>query len=618
MLRLSWSTFRERGQLFVGALLTVCLGVALVQSSLLILLAAATGGYVEAITLLGMTLAIATFLAVFIVASTFAFTVAQRRRDLALLRLAGAGRSQVRRLLLGEAVLLGLLGTGIGVPLGLLVQRAQTALLTGLGFVPAEFAVPWRAWIVAVSAGIGTGVAVAGVLAASRRAARVRPLEALRETGAAARVMTASRWFFGVLFLGGAVALAIVSSFAGPVAAIPLSINIAITASIGLSALSPLVVPLVGRLVGPLLRGGPLGTLAAANLRDGVRRSASTAAPLLVLVALLLGLSGTLTTLGAAAEHELRQDVRADLVVTTDGPPSVAGVPGVAVASTELSLRVPLTVTTVDDGEVETDTDAAEAVAVDPADYQRTHHRTAAEGSLADLRGHSIASGEHPLGSVVDARIGDRTVPLRVVAVLPDSFAGADVLLPRALVPPAVAEHAPAHTLVRLDPGADPARVAADLGEGRVQTAEAWVARAAAQQQDTSAGIMTVIMGLAGLYTLIAVVNAVVIGAAERRREFAVARVSGLGRGQVVRAALVESWAVAAIGLFLGGLAAAGAVAGIGAAAVRSTGAWLVGVPWPLLAAVVAGACVVVGVTSVLTSLVATRPRPVSLVGAGE
>ncbi|WP_199435080.1 FtsX-like permease family protein [Qaidamihabitans albus] len=617
MLRLSWSTFRERGQLFLGALLTVCLGVALVQSSLLILLAAAIGGYVEAITLLGMTLAIATFLAVFIVASTFAFTVAQRRRDLALLRLAGAGRGQLRRLLLAEAVLLGLFGTGIGVPLGMLVQRVQTGLLTGLGFVPPEFTVPWHDWILAVSAGIGVGVAVAGVLAASRRGARVRPLEALRETGEAARVITASRWFFGVLFLGGAVALATVSSFAGPIAAVPLSINVAITAAIGLSALSPLVVPLAGRVIGLLLRGGPLGTLAAANLRDGVRRSASTAAPLLVLVALLLGMSGTLTTLGAAAERELHQDLRADLVVTTEGPLPVGEVPGVATASTELAVPVTLTVATVEDGETETDT--AEAVAVDPAAYLRTHHRTAVEGSLTDLHGDTIASAEHPLGSVVEARIGERTVPLRVVAVLPGSFgSGADVLLPRELVPAAVAAEAPAHTLVRLDPGADPTRVTAALGEGRVETAEAWAARTAARQQDTSAGIMTVIMGLAGLYALIAVVNAVVIGAAERRREFAVARVSGLSRGQVVRAALVESWAVAAIGLFLGGLAAAGTVAGIGAAAARSTGAWLVGVPGPLVVAVVAGAFAVVGATSVLTSLVATRPRPVSLVGAGE
>ncbi|GAA1950621.1 hypothetical protein [Amycolatopsis minnesotensis] len=108
MFRLSLSTFRERWPLFIGAVLTVCLGVALVQSSLLILVSAASpdipaglppevadhlrDGYTGAITLLAMTLGLSAFLAIFIVSSTFAFTVAQRRRDLAL-RGSSAARS---------------------------------------------------------------------------------------------------------------------------------------------------------------------------------------------------------------------------------------------------------------------------------------------------------------------------------------------------------------------------------------------------------------------------------------------------------------------------------------------------------------------------------------------
>src|SRR5687768_15313499 len=118
---MSWSTFRDRWQVFVGAIVTVCLGVALVQSSLLTLVSAATAdipaglsatearelrdGYDGAVALLGMTVGLAAFVAIFIVSSTFAFTVAQRRRDLALLRLTGAGRRQVRTLLVGEALL---------------------------------------------------------------------------------------------------------------------------------------------------------------------------------------------------------------------------------------------------------------------------------------------------------------------------------------------------------------------------------------------------------------------------------------------------------------------------------------------------------------------------------
>ncbi|MDQ0382102.1 FtsX-like permease family protein [Amycolatopsis thermophila] len=208
MLRLSWHTFTDRWQLFLGAILTVCLGVALVQSSLLILVSAATAGgeAVEAITLLGLTPAVSAFLAVFIVSSTFAFTVAQRRRDLALLRLVGGARGQVRRLLLSEALLLGVIGTGAGVPLGLLAMRAQTWLLHDLGFVPATFTARRQDWILGVSPGVGLGVAVVGVLAASRRAAKVRPMEALRETrrpprrpgGHHDRTVGSGRWWGGV------------------------------------------------------------------------------------------------------------------------------------------------------------------------------------------------------------------------------------------------------------------------------------------------------------------------------------------------------------------------------------------------------------------------------------
>ena len=93
-------TLRDRWQLFVGAVVTVCVGVALVQASLLTLIAAATptipsglsstdelllrDGYSGATALMGMLVGISAFVAVFIVGSTFAFTVAQRRRDFAL------------------------------------------------------------------------------------------------------------------------------------------------------------------------------------------------------------------------------------------------------------------------------------------------------------------------------------------------------------------------------------------------------------------------------------------------------------------------------------------------------------------------------------------------------
>jgi putative ABC transport system permease protein len=487
--------------------------------------------------------------------------------------------------------------------MGLVTMRVQAWLLTDLGFVPSPFPVQWHDWILAVSAGVGIGVAQLGVLAASRRASRVRPLEALRDSGEAARVMTFSRWFFGLLFLAGAIALATVSQFAGPDGAIPMSINVALTGAVALSALSPLVVPLVGRLFGLVLGRSTLGGLAQANLRDGVRRSASTAAPLLVLVALVLGMSGTLSTLSAAGHRQLVDDIRGDLVV---GSADLGTVAGIANASTEYA--VPVTVATTKHGDV--DLDDAQALAIDPVPYQRAHRQAPLSGSLNDLHGMTVAGAGVALGQTVRLRVGDREIEPRVVAVLAESLnGGPGYLLPRDLVPAAAL--GPARTIVAVTPGVDPATVAAALPQP-VSTVDEWIAGSATQQDATNSGIMTVLMGLAGLYSLVAVINAVVIAAAARKAEFAAARVTGLRRAQVMRMALLESWAVTGIGVLLGALAAAGTLI-----CIRSA-AGMISVPWAVLGLVAAGAFLVVGVTSVWTSLSATRPAAVTLVGAWE
>src|SRR5699024_5223639 len=123
----------------------------------------------------------ALILTIVIVSSTFAFTVSQRRKELGLLRLVGGSRAQVRRLLLSEAALLGLTCTAVGIPLGLAVMRLQSSMLVSFDFLPPGFRPEWRNWIVAVSVVIGLVVALAGVAVASRRAGRVRPLDAVRD-----------------------------------------------------------------------------------------------------------------------------------------------------------------------------------------------------------------------------------------------------------------------------------------------------------------------------------------------------------------------------------------------------------------------------------------------------
>jgi putative ABC transport system permease protein len=633
MLRMSRAGLAERWTLFVGALLSVSLGVALVQSSLLLLISAATldpptgltavermnftDNASAAVAMLGVVTGVATFLAGFIISSTFAFTVSQRRRDLALLRLVGGSRGQVRRLLLGEAVLLGGLGAAVGIPAGLVVMAVQARLMGTLGFVPDGFTGQWRPWILGVSVGTGIVLAVGGVLVAARRAARVRPLEALRDTGESARVMTASRWVAGLAFFGGALALIITAPHGGPAGGQAMAMNVAMPAAVALAAFGPLLVPLVGRLIPT--GTGVAGTLAKANLWDARRRSASVAAPLIVLIGLVLGNAGAGTSFTASGVAQMRQQTRADLVVSATGAAAtkITAVPGVAAASTETSVPVSITTGHGEDAE----TESLPALVIDPAAYAAVHPGS---GSLAALRGRAVAAGPGggvPSHGTVRVELPDADLgSLPVVAAIPESMSGgASVLLPPGMVPAAQLASAPAVSFVSLDRGADPAHVRAALAEvGEVSDVDSWLIADAAVRNSTNNKIMLIVLGLGGLYAMIGVINSVVIGAAARRREFAEARVTGLTRGQVIRSALLESSAVTVSGLILGGLAAFGTFVAVLTTTSAVTGSATLDLPWTLILGVTALAFVVTSLTSVITSWSATRRAPVTLLGARE
>lgn len=643
MLRVSFSTVRDRWPLFTGALLTVTLGVALVQSSVLVLVATdepaippgtsaraaeqIKEGYVGAATLLGMATPLAMFLAVFIVGSTFAFAVEQRRKELALLRLIGGSRPQMIRLLLGEALLLGAAGSTLGILLGIPATWIQTRLLIATGLLPGDFHAHWSHAALLFSPAVGIGVTLCGVLAASYRVARVHPLDALRDTPRATRVMTAGRRLSGISSLALTVLLVVAGHGADLLGTLLIATTVSVFGSIALSALSPLAVPLVGRLLGAALRATPLGDLAQANLRDAVRRSASTAAPVIVLVGLLVGLTGALDSLARATGADIQRINNADLVVTSTGAAAarIPRIPGVALASPQSRVEMSVTARHRVDHRSYRQTHHSGITAIDPAAYRRTHRLTLRSGSLEALRGRTVAIGprlaaEGVRGGTVTARIGDRKLRLRTVARLPEVLENDsdNFLIPRDLVPAAMLATAPTETLVQVAPGASPQTVADRIraaGIGEVHTLRQWAdARVAAQQRGTM-GIMAVLMGMSGLYAAIAMINAVVIAAAERRTEFAVARATGLSRRQVVQMAAIESAAVTLIGLLLGALVAAAALAGF---YPETAGVRILAVLWTLLVLLTAASLTVTTAAGTLTALAATRPPLTALIAARE
>ncbi|MGW9207382.1 FtsX-like permease family protein [Embleya sp. NPDC055664] len=651
MFTLSWSTLRDRKQLFAGALVAIALGVALVQASLLVLMSVSDPvipsdlphaerkemreGFVGAAMLMGLQVPLVVFLAVFVVGSTCAFAVAQRRRDLALLRVLGGGRGQVRRLLAAESLLLGVVGALCGAPLGLIATWVQARLLEHVGFVPAGFRPTYWDWkAVLVAGATGTGIALLGSWNAARRAGRIRPLEAMHDTGAAARVMTPGRWCVGLSCLALSIVLAVGAQAADMIGAVTIAMVLAVVGAVALSALAPLVVPLVARVFGLILRRSALGALAEANIRDGARRNAAVAAPLITLVSLVLGLSGALGVLARSIGVEQERLTRGDLVVTSaDGARAarLAGIPGVADVSTRLTVPVPVTAEVRRDGAGAARPHVFDerVIAVDPAAYARARTLAPASGSLADLRGDTVAVGSavpaegyRPprVGDTVSVDVAGHERTLRVVAVLPETLdIGDEFLIPREALPADLVAVAPAESVLTVAPGVSVAEVAKRIraaGLGESTTVARWARGRADAQQDGNDKIFAVLLALAGVYALIGVVNALVIATAERRTEFAVVRLGGLERRQVVRMALVEACAVTTIGLLLGGLVAAAGMAGTARSTAAATGTAIVVVPWGMVATTVSGAFAVTVVAAVVTTRKATRERPVRVAGA--
>src|SRR3954451_24989549 len=169
------------------------------------------------ITLIPVTAAftgLALFIAMFVVISTMGLSIQQREREIALLRAVAATPGQIRRMIGWEAALVGLVGSAAGVWPGMRLGEELGHALVRHGIVPASFTVH-ADWIPAAGA-IAGGVAIAllAVLAAGRRAAKVRPTVALGDAAVEPRLLSPGRLVGGLLALAGAVPLFAVSTTA--------------------------------------------------------------------------------------------------------------------------------------------------------------------------------------------------------------------------------------------------------------------------------------------------------------------------------------------------------------------------------------------------------------------
>ncbi|MFE5329875.1 ABC transporter permease [Embleya sp. NPDC056575] len=550
--------------------------------------------------------ALAAFTTVFVVASTFALSVAGRRREFALLRTIGATPKQVRRALFAEAGAVAALAAGLGVVLGGALSPAFAAVLVDLGFEPEGFTAEVGVSPLAGAFALGMLVAMAGVWSASRRAARIAPLEALREADVDNRPMSRGRVVGGLLFVALGVVSAAVTATADPRALADFGLYPPMALIVGLTMLAPAVVPPVVRvLTWPLSRGaGAIGLLVREGMLTAVRRTAATAAPVLATVGLAVLITGMVATTAQSYEARRTASVRAERVIVPDDTPGLTDAAVAEVAGT------PLTPTTVygDKGAV------VEAAGVGTDEFAAIGDRVEArQGSFAELRGPTTMAVSESAAARLgwrhggDARVTfrDGTIEtMRVVAVLADRSTPYDVLLPRGIV----RAHDPsALTAAVFRTGSDPAP--APLGGKEVSVA-AYASSADAEEQRL-VWIFTVLLVVVSVgYTAIAIANTLMMATADRLPDLRVLRLSGATVRQALCAIAAESAIVVTIGTALGAVVAVPSLLSLRSALSDLGGASVpLVVPWPLVGGVIATCLTAALTASVGPAWAALRPN---------
>ncbi|WP_185923674.1 FtsX-like permease family protein [Streptomyces sp. WAC05374] len=541
--------------------------------------------------LLGTAGGVTAFVSVFVVASTFAFAVALRRREFGLLRTAGATPGQVRRALLAEAALVGAAASAAGCALGAWGAPELARVLVDGGLAPEWFTLRDAAWPYHVAFWTGLTVAVTGAWAAARRAGRTGPVEALREADVDSGVLPLGRRLLGTALLLTGAALLGWTLLTDPSDLLKRKTYttqpmLLIT---GVALLAPLLVRPVARAL-PL--PGATGMLIRENTAAGLRRTAAVAAPVLVTVALAGSLLGSAGTVSAAGAAEARRQTAATHVVTGEDlrPVSVPGAALSATASTGVYVR---------DGETAVVRYEARAV-TDPAAFAGLARLPVLAGDIRDLNDGSIVisqeiahseSGRRAVGDRLDVWLGDgRPVTLRIAAVLATGTGDNG--------PYVTAAHARAATVdridVRLPPGTDPAVLGAT--GGTVTTAGAWAAPATGPQ--TRLGLL-VVLGIALLYTAISLANTLVMATSVRGRELRSLRLAGATRPQIMAVVAGETLLAVGVGAVLGAAVAAVDLAGLGAALASLSAPVTISVPWATVGAALGG-CALVAVVSAL------------------
>jgi putative ABC transport system permease protein len=533
---------------------------------------------------------ITVFVGAFLIFNIFSITVAQRTREFGMLRTLGASSHQVLTSVIGEAFILGLVASAIGIAAGVGFVELVIAAFEGLGFSLPQSGLSLSATTVIVGIVVGMLSTLGSSLVPALRATRVSPLEALREDGGVDRetgtrrrtvIATVVAVLGIVLILGGLFA----TDGLGPALALM---------GFGLILLFIAIAMLGGRIVAPLasLVGTPIeklrgvtGRLARENTLRNPSRTATTSSALMIGVALVvfvLMLGSAITkSVGDALDKTFTGDVAIYNVdgfstISADIAPAVDKVDGVAASSPTASAGA--LVEGVDGNQLVTGIDpptlsqAASLDWVDGSDETLTglgSNGALVEADWADENGVEVGdtltltTGN---GSQVDVTV-EGSVRDRINLLV------ASVAVPISVLRDDFESRQDQLVLVTFDDGADFEATRAqidDLLTAKYPNAETRSQQEAKDEQEDSVNqivsLIYVLLTLAVILSLVGVVITLVLSVLERKRELGMLRAIGASRSQVRRMVRYESLITAMIGAIVGAVIGVG----IGVAAVKA------------------------------------------------